>query len=142
MDSILSSKESTCPSEILETDISGLNLSHTWNLEDKMLEEMPDVKSSFTELENSEAETNNSLEPDARASSSSCEQETSSRQAANKGKKKKKPISEVLEDRMNVHVEKFLKFEREMEEKFLHIEKEKLELEREKVNLLKQLLNK
>ncbi|GFY38219.1 hypothetical protein TNIN_406011, partial [Trichonephila inaurata madagascariensis] len=45
--------------------------------EDKMLKEMPDVESSFTELENSEVETNNSLEPDARASSSSCEQETS-----------------------------------------------------------------
>ncbi|GFY66385.1 hypothetical protein TNIN_297791 [Trichonephila inaurata madagascariensis] len=141
MDSILSSKESTCPSEILETDISVLNLSHTWNLEDKMLKEMPDVESSFTELENSEVETNNSLEPDARASSSSCEQETSSTQA-NKGKKKKKQIKEILEDCMNVHVEKFLKSEKEMEEKFLQIEKEKLELEKEKVNLLKQLLNK
>ncbi|GFY67025.1 hypothetical protein TNIN_303331 [Trichonephila inaurata madagascariensis] len=123
MDSILSSKESTCPSEILETDISGLNLSHTWNLEDKMLKEMPDVESSFTELENSEVETNNSLEPDARASSSSCEQETSSRQAANKGKKKKKPIKEILEDCMNVHVEKFLKFEKKWKRSFFTLKK-------------------
>ncbi|GFU71543.1 hypothetical protein TNCV_4310391 [Trichonephila clavipes] len=55
-------------------------LRNTWNLEDKMFEEIPDVEASFTELENSEAENNNNLEPDAIASGSNCQQETPSRQ--------------------------------------------------------------
>ncbi|GFS35179.1 hypothetical protein TNIN_399851 [Trichonephila inaurata madagascariensis] len=46
-----------------------------------MLKETPDVEASFTELENSEVENNNSIEPVARASSLSCQQETPSRQA-------------------------------------------------------------
>ncbi|GFY56811.1 hypothetical protein TNIN_474751 [Trichonephila inaurata madagascariensis] len=80
MDSILSSKESTCPSEILETYIS-IEFEPYLELGGQDVgRNARCCESSFTELENSEVETNNSLEPDARASSSNCEQETSSRQ--------------------------------------------------------------
>ncbi|GFR29102.1 zinc finger protein with KRAB and SCAN domains 2 [Trichonephila clavata] len=78
MDRILSSKDCTCPSEILETEISGFNLSNTWNLEDRMFEDTPEEEKHITELENSEVEP-------VTPSNSRCQQEifleTPSRQA-------------------------------------------------------------
>ncbi|GFR14926.1 hypothetical protein TNCT_629741, partial [Trichonephila clavata] len=70
-------------------------------------------------------------------SNSRCQQEifleTPSRQAAaGKVRRKKKPIQEIVEECMGKHVNKFLQLEKEMEEKFLQVEKEKTGIRMEK----------
>ncbi|GFQ71828.1 zinc finger protein with KRAB and SCAN domains 2 [Trichonephila clavata] len=86
MDRILSSKDSTCPSEILETEISGFNLS---------IFEIEPVTPS-----NSRCQQEIFLE-------------TPSRQAAaGKVRRKKKPIQEIVEECMGKHVNKFLQLEK------------------------------